>query len=158
MRKHKKVIFIALAAVLVLGATLGAVAMAQADDEGTKTVKETLYERVAQVYQTNTGNTIDAAELQKAFAEAQKQLSTEARDQMWQKLVDEGKITQEQLDALKAWLEARPQMTTDEFKQWLESKPEDLPFGFEKRAPAMPRGFDRMGKMFRGWCAPDNAE
>jgi hypothetical protein len=158
MKKHKKVIFVTVIAVIVLAATLGAVAFAQADDEGTQTVKATLYERVAQVYQANTGNAIDAAKLQEAFTQAQKDLATEAQDRMWQKLIDEGKITQQQLDDYKAWLEARPNMTTDEFKQWLESKPEGIPFGNGDRGPALKGDFGRMGKMFRGWCAPDNAD
>lgn len=140
MRKHKKVIFIALVAVLVVGATLGAVAIAQADDQTTQTVKETIYERVSKVYQANTGNAINAAELQKAFTQAQKELATEAQDRMWQKLIDEGKITQAQLDAYKKWLAARPELNTDALKQWFESKPEGIS-GPGMRTPAMPRGF-----------------
>ena len=148
MRKHKKVIFIALAAILVVGATLGAVAIAQAADQGTQTVKETIYERVSKVYQANTGKAIDAAELQKAFTQAQQQLATEAQDKMWQKLIDEGKITQAQLDAYKKWLAARPELNTDAMKKWLESRPEGVPFGPGTRGPGMPGAFDRMGKMF----------
>jgi len=158
MRKHKKVIFIVLAAILAIGATLGAVAVAQADDQATQTVKETIFERVAKVYQANTGNAIDAAELQKAFTQAGKELATEAQDKMWQKLIDEGKITQEQLDAYKTWLAARPELNTDAMKQWLESKPEGVPFGTGQRDPAMQRGFNRMGKMFRNFCAPANTD
>jgi hypothetical protein len=158
MRKHKKVILITLVTVVVLAATLGVVAFAQADDQGTQTVKDTLFERVAQDYQANTGNAIDAAKLQEAFTQAQKELATEAQDRMWQKLIDEGKITKKQLDDYKTWLAARPNMTTDEFKQWMESKPEGIPFGPGQRGPALQRGLDQMGKMFRGWCAPNNAD
>jgi hypothetical protein len=148
MRKHKKVIFIVLAAVLVVGATLGAVAIAQADDQGTQTVKTTLFDRVAKVYETNTGKAIDSAELQKAFTQAGKELATEAQDKMWQKLIDEGKITQKQLDDYKNWLAARPALNTDAMKQWLESKPEGFPFGAGQRDGVMKRGFNRIGRMF----------
>ncbi len=158
MKKHKKIVFTTLVTVIVLAATLGIVAVAQADDEGTQTVRENMYERVAQVYEANTGNAIDAAALEKAFTQARQEITTEAKDRMQQKLIEEGKITQQQLDDLKAWLEAKPDMTTDEFKQWLESKPEGIPFGFGDRGPALKRGFNRMGKMFRGWGAPDNAD
>ncbi len=151
MRKHKKAIFIALAAVLVVGATLGAVAFAQANDQGTilpQSANVSMFEKVSTIYKANTGTAIDAAELQKAFTQAQQQLATEAQDKMWQKLIDEGKMTQKQVDDYKKWLEARPKLNTDEFKSWLESKPEGIPFGPGTHAPAMPRGFGGMGKMF----------
>jgi ABC-type glycerol-3-phosphate transport system substrate-binding protein len=158
MKKYKKIVITTLVTVIVLAATLGIVAFAQADDEGTQTARENMYERVAQVYEANTGNAINAAALEAAFNQARQEIATEAKDRMQQKLIEEGKITQQQLDDLKAWLEARPDMTSDEFKQWLESKPEGVPFGLGDRGPALQRGFSRMGKMFRGWCAPDNAE
>jgi hypothetical protein len=50
----------------------------------------------------------------------------ELLDNLLQKLIDEGKITQEEADQFKAWLEARPNIPSDELKQWLESRP-DLP-------------------------------
>ena len=158
MKKRKKFIIIGVVAVVVLAATLGTVAFAQADDGGGQTLKDSLYTRIAQIYQDNTGNSIDATALQEAFTQAREELATETQENMWQKLVDEGKITQEQLDAYKAWLEAKPQMTTDEFKQWLESKPEGLPFGLGERGFSMKRGFGQMGHMFGGRCAPDVEE
>ena len=161
MRKHKKVIFITLVTVIVLATTLGMVAFAQADDQSanpTSSHINTLMDKVAAIYQQNTGTAIDSAKLQEAFTQAQKELATEAQDLMWQKLIDEGKMTRQQVDDYKAWLNARPNMTTDEFKQWLESRPEGVPFGPGQRGPALKRGFDRMGKMFRGWAAPDNAQ
>ncbi len=151
MRKHKKVIFIALAAVLVVGATLGAVAIAQGNDQGfalAQSANVSLFEKVSTIYKANTGTTIDAAKLQEAFKQAEQQLATEAQDRMWQKLIADGKITQAQLDAYKKWLAARPELNTDALKKWLESRPEGIPFGPGMRAPAMPRGFGGMGKMF----------
>jgi hypothetical protein len=84
-------------------------------------------EKVAEIYQKNTGTTIEPQELQKAFTEAGASLRAEAMDQFLQKLVEEGKITQEQADAWKTWLAARPDKAlTDEFKAWMDSHP-DIP-------------------------------
>jgi type IV secretory pathway VirJ component len=160
MRKHKKVLFIALAAVLILGGTLGIVAFAQADDQSTnQTSSNTLMDKVAAIYEKNTGTAINAADLKTAFDQAQQEMATEARDNALQKLVDDGKISQAQADNYKTWLDSKPSQTvTDEYKQWLQSMPQGIPFGPGLRLPAMPRGFDRMGgKMFRGWCPPNNA-
>jgi hypothetical protein len=150
MRINKKFIFIALAAVLVIGGTLGAVAIVQANDQGAAlslSANVSLFEKVSTIYKANTGTTIDAAELQKAFKQAQQELATEARDKAIQKLVASGKITQKQADDYIKWLDSKPQALTDQYKQWLESKPEGIPFGSRQPAPAMPRGFGGMGGM-----------
>jgi hypothetical protein len=114
-------------------------------------------QKVAEIYQANTGVALDAQQLQKAFDAAKTIVQKDTRDAVIQKLVDEGKITQTQADALKAWLDARPQMMSDAFKQWLQSRP-DIPglFGSNnstKLMPfgGMPRGFGGMGRgMMRG--------
>jgi hypothetical protein len=154
MKKNKKIIIIAVIAVVVLGATLGAVAVAQASDQPAATAASsnttTIWDRVAAIYKTNTGTAIDSAALQKAFQQAQKDLATEARDKMLQKMVDSGKITQKQADDYKNWLNSMPgSALSDTFKQWLESKPAGIPFGPGMQAPAMPHGFGGIGKMFR---------
>lgn len=159
MKKSKKVIFIVLAAVLVVGATLGAVTIANANDNGAVQAQSSnvsIFEKVAAIYQTNTGKAIDSAALQKAFQQAEQQLATEAQDKMWQKLIADGKVTQAQVDAYKKWLAARPEINTDAMKKWLESKPEGIPFGPGMRAPAMPRG--GMGNMFRNFCNPNTTK
>jgi multidrug resistance efflux pump len=152
VKKHKKVIFIVLAAVLVVGATLGAVAFAQADDQpSTSANTATIWDRVVSIFKQNTGTTINADDLKTAFDQAQQQVKDEALDNMLQKLVDSGKITQAQADAYKAWLNSKPTQTlTDEYKQWLQSRPQDMPFGGPAtRLPALPRGFGGFGGMFR---------
>ena len=152
MKKNKKILIISLVAVAVLAITFGAVAIAQAADQVTSLPQSgnlTLFNKIATIYQTNTGTAIDPAALQKAFQQTQQQLATEAQDNMWKKLIAEGKITQAQVDAYKKWLAARPELNTDAMKQWLQSKPEGIPFGPGMGAPAMPRGFGGMGKMFR---------
>jgi hypothetical protein len=165
MWRSKKFIIIAILTVLVLGATLGGVAIAQADDENNDTTQtanvSSFLEKVAEIYQNNTGVVIDPAELQQAMTEARQAMRDEALDNYLKKLVDEGKITQEQADQFKAWLAARPSL--DEFKTWWESRP-DTPgiFGEGNGIGIGPFGgmHHGMGKFRMGFrlgvqCAPD---
>ena len=111
MRRSKKFILIGLLAAVVLVGTLGGIAIAQADDENTnqlETQEANLMEKIATIYEKNTGTAIDATQLQAAFNEAREEIITETRDNFLQNLVDEGKITQEQADQYKAWLESKP--------------------------------------------------
>jgi len=132
MHLKKKFLITGVLCVVVLAGVLGGFAIASADDGDS--ARDTLMDKVAEIYQKNTGTAIDAQELQKAFTEAGGAVRLNMRDQMLQKLVDEGKITQEQADAWKSWLESRPDKAlTDEFKTWMESRPEIpsgiMPFG-----------------------------
>ena len=136
MWRSKKFIIIAVLIALVLAGTIGGVAMAQANDDDNNPPQAgnvSLLEKVAEIYEKNTGVAIDAQELKKAFTEAGQAIKDEALDNYLQKLVDDGKITQEQADAFKAWLESKPTMLTDEFKEWLDARP-DIPalFGRDK--------------------------
>jgi vancomycin resistance protein YoaR len=153
MKKNKKILIISLVAVAVLAITFGAVAIAHAADQGTsppQSANLTLYNKVAADYKTNTGTAIDPAALQKAFQQAEKELATEARDAALQKMVAAGKITQKQADDYKNWLNSQPaNALTDAYKAWLQSKPQGIPGGPGMGAPAMPRDFGGMGKMFR---------
>jgi hypothetical protein len=187
MWKSKKFIFISLLVVLVVGGTLGGVAIAQADDQSSsanQTGKTALLDKVAEIYEENTGVAIDPDELQQAFVEAGQALKDEALDNYLQKLVDEEKITQDQADEYKTWLDDRPAFPADEFKQWMESRPAfpsdelkqwmesmpDIPgmFGMENRRGMGPfggmqrtpgkfgEGFGGMfGGRFGGWGAPE---
>jgi hypothetical protein len=154
MKKHKKIIFIVVAAVLVIGATLGAVAFAQADSQsgttGGSSNTTSLFDKVAAAYQQLTGNSIDSAQLQKAFDQVRQDQQAQALDNMLNKLVTDGKISQAQADAYKTWLKSKPATTfSDEYKQWMQSMPQGLPFGLGggHMAP-MPR-FGGFGHMFR---------
>ncbi len=111
MWQRKKFILTGALVLAAVVATLGGVALAQADDESAGLVEDTqtaLIEKVAEIYQANTGTAIDAQELENAFAQAREEIMTETRDQFLDKLVEEGKITQEEADQWKAWLDARP--------------------------------------------------
>ncbi len=112
MRRTRKFILIGLLVAVVIGATLGGIAIAQADDDSdnqTSTRVTTLMEKVASIYEKNTGTAIDPAALQEAFKEAGQEIVTEYRDAYLQKLVDEGRITQEEADQYKTWLDSSPE-------------------------------------------------
>ncbi len=184
MKKNKKVLLIGLVAVLIIGATLGAVATAQADDTGAS-ANTTIWDRVAAVFKQNTGTDINPADLKTAVDQARKEFVTEKQQAMkdraavsiedrLQKLVEAGTITQEQATEYKNWMAAKPStMISDEYKQWLESRPEalssvakawmesrpeGLPGMFGQRDGTVKRVMPRIGNMFRGFCAPETAE
>jgi hypothetical protein len=131
MHISKRILIIGGVCVLALAATIGGVAAANAADEGTKTTPEqaftTMMDKVAEIYQQNTGTAIDSTELQKAFEQAGASLVSDKIDAVLNKLVADGKLPQEQADQWKAWWESRPSSTlSDEFKTWMESRP-DIP-------------------------------
>ena len=139
MWRRKRFIIIAILTVVMLGAILGGYAVAQADDETANQTPNgfsTMLDKVAAIYQQNTGTAIDAEELSKAFTQAGKEIRDEALDKYLDSLVEKGKIDSDQ---------------AKQYKDWLNSKP-DVPVG-----PGFgggPRGFGRFGGM-RGWCAPN---
>jgi|WetSurMetagenome_2_1015567.scaffolds.fasta_scaffold223704_2 hypothetical protein len=131
MRLGKKTIIIGVLCIVVLAATIGGFAMASADNSTTAnttktaTAVTTLMDKVAEMYQKDTGTAIDAQALQKAFEEAGAAIRANSIDQMLQKLVTDGKITQAQADQWKAWWDSRPSQTlTDEYKTWMENRPD----------------------------------
>jgi len=144
MWRSKKFVIIAILTVVVLAGILGGVTIANADDETTNQTTtnnfSTLLDKVATIYQQNTGVAIDSQELQKAFTEAQKEMRNEALDKYLNSLVDQGKITQDQAKQYKDWLNAKP----------------DVPFGPGFKGGM--RGFGKFGGMFGGkfggWCPP----
>ncbi len=168
MWRSKKFLIVAVLAAIILAGTIGGIAFAQDGDQDTpapQILHDELLDKVAEIYEENTGTAIDADELRKAFTEAREEVNTQLRERMHQRLIDEGLITQEQLDELQQWLESRPELATDEFNEWLESRP-DIglgPFGNmdgERFGPRMhgkfgQRGFGRFGGGFPGLCQPD---
>ncbi|MBM4445740.1 MAG: hypothetical protein FJ023_00060 [Chloroflexi bacterium] len=144
-RSKKFIIFTVLAAVLLAG-SIGGIALAadNGDDNQPKARCGALLDRVCEIYQQNTGTTIDQEALKEAFAQATSEMrpevmqnrpkmGAEAMQDRLQNLVNEGKITQEQAKALQEWWEARPSVPTQEqadaLKKWMEAKP-DVPVGF----------------------------
>jgi hypothetical protein len=141
MWRSKKFIIIAVLAVVVLAGSIGGVALAQSGDENNSqppAQQQTMLDKVCTIYEQNTGVAIDSGELQKAFDQARIEMRDEALNNYLQGLVDEGKITQEQADQYKAWLESKP----------------DVPLAPGFFGQGMHRGFGRPGGGFQRWGEP----
>lgn len=141
-RSKKSILIVLLAALLLVGGATGIV-LAQTEN-GDESQPKTLLDRVAEILN------IDQQELKDAFAQAQSEMRDEALDNYLQKLVDAGKITQEEAAQYKAWLQERPDMEPfrqqlkeweqtkpgipPELKEWQEARPDDTPLpGLFKR-------------------------
>ena len=144
MWRGKKFIVVAVLAAMVVAGSIGGIALAA--DDGDASQPKTLLARVAE----KLG--IDQQELEDTFAEAQGEMRDEALDSYLQKLVGNGKITEEEAGQYKTWLQAKP----------------DVPVGFGfkghdgLRGMGGMRGFGGMHGMqgmkgmrgFDGTCAP----
>jgi len=100
-----------LVGVLLAGSIAGVIAFAQTGNSNgsqAKTQDDTLLDKVSQIYQKNTGVTLDTQQLKDAFAQAQTEMRDEALQSQLQNLVKEGKITQDQADAYLKWWQAKP--------------------------------------------------
>lgn len=158
--KKKFIVTGVLATVLLVG-SIGGVALAQVgkvadspsrilltSDNASQT--KTLLARVAE----KLG--ISQQELEDAFAQARSEMRDEALDRYLQKLIDEGKITQEQADQYKAWLQARPDFEPFQqaLQEWREAKP-DVPlaghFGHFRGHGFRGGMMGGRGGFFRGW-------
>jgi hypothetical protein len=103
-KTKKRIILVAvLAAVLVAGSIVG-VAFAQTGTPGAATGKTALMTRVATILG------IDQQKLQDAFTQAEKEMKNEAVNKQMQDLVTSGKLTQQQADQYKQWLQSKPQL------------------------------------------------
>ena len=114
MSKKKKIILsVLLTTAAIIGITTGIV-FAQDENEDAaqpETRCEALLERVCEIYEGNTGVAIESEALKDAFAEAQGEMMAEAMNNRLDKLVEEGRITQEEADQIKEWREARPEVS-----------------------------------------------
>jgi len=157
MWRSKKFILIVVLATVVLAGSIGGVALANdgnGDDSPPEARHEALLDRVAEIYQENTGVAIDTQQLQDAFAQAQSEVVTEAMQNHLQYLVDQGQITQDEADQLWNWWQAKPDMEQfmGQLREWQQSSP-DVPDGFGFKGHG---GFHGRGGMrgFGGRCAP----
>jgi hypothetical protein len=147
MWRSKKFLLVTVLAAVVLLGSLGGVAFAQTGNSDNSTQPaaqhQALLAKVCAIYEQNTGVAINSDELQKAFDQARSETMAEARDKYLQSLVDQGKITQEQADQYKAWLESKPTVPI-------------LAPGFSGHD--MHPGFGGHGGGFPGWCGPQPTE
>lgn len=143
MRRRKKLIIVAVLAAVVLVGSIGGVVLAVDNDEDSQPPApfRAMLDRVCTIYKDNTGNDIDSEALANAFAQAHGEIRTEAMQNRFQSLVEEGQITQEQADQYLEWQESRPD---------LPIRP-DAPPGFGFRGHGGFRGFG-------GPCPPWNSQ
>ncbi|MCK9357482.1 MAG: hypothetical protein M0R22_10150 [Dehalococcoidia bacterium] len=144
MTNRRKIIAgILVATMAVTGLLVGTVS---ADDEDSGTPRDTLMARVAELLG------VDQGDLETAFTQAREEQREQrqeemqaARDARMQELIDQGVLTQEQVDDWNEWLESRPD-NSEAMQEWLESRPDmgdALPF-------AEGRGGRFGGAMMRG--------
>jgi len=125
MRRSKKFIIAGMLAAVLLFGSIGGIALAGDNDEGTGGAESGGFlDKVCAIYAEKTGVTIDQDALQESFAEARREMQIEALNDRLQSLVEQGQITQEQADEYLEWEQARP----------------DFPFGFGFGGHHGPRG------------------
>jgi signal transduction histidine kinase len=100
MKRIQKIVLATVLVAVMLIASMPVIALAQ-DDEAHGS-PGALLTRVAEILN------IDQEELENAVKQAQTGLREEALENRLEELIDEGTLTQEQADAYKAWIEARP--------------------------------------------------
>jgi hypothetical protein len=112
MWRSKKFIVAVVMAVVLVGSISGvALAADNGDDSQPETEHGAILERVCEIYQENTGVTIDQEALKDAFAQAQSEMQAAALENHLQSLVDAGEITQEEADQYLEWWESKPDVS-----------------------------------------------
>jgi hypothetical protein len=134
-RKKKWVIIAAVAGVVILVGSIAGVALAQTentihgsadgvalDQTENTTQSKTLLARVAEILG------IDQQTVENAFTQARIDMRNEAQDNYLKKLVDEGKLTQEQAGEYKTWWQSKPDSTQyqQQLREWEQARP-DVP-------------------------------
>ncbi len=114
MRKRKWFIPVVLSIVLI-GGIAGGVMVAADDGSGNIDQQNQLadrhrelLDRACAIYQENTGVAIDSEQLKEALHQAESELREEALESRVQKLVENGKMTQEEVDNYLEWWQSRP--------------------------------------------------
>jgi hypothetical protein len=136
-----KIMRLLLSGILAVTMMSGSAGVALADDgQNTQGKSNGLLARVAQILN------IDVQKLTDAFEQAVSEMRTERQNTGLQNLVTSGKLTQDQADKLKAWIDSRPdvprvgpngldallkngkitQEQYDAYQAWLAAKP-DIP-------------------------------
>jgi len=168
MTKRKRVLIGVLVATMALtGVLIGTVS---ADVEGNGAARGTVIARVAEILgidQSDLEDTFKQA-IQEERAQRQEEMEA-AREERIQALIDEGVVSQEEVDEWEAWMESRPD-NREETREWFQSRPDlgdDFPLSNRGRGMApggrgmMPgaglRGMMPGGGLF-GDCVPFGSE
>jgi len=113
MWKRKKFMVIALLAVVLIAGSISGAALAQDDEE--EVVCEPgvghglMLDRVCEIYEAETGVSIEQTQLQNAFTQAMTERQEEALTQRLQNMVENGRMTQEQADQFAEWQKSKPE-------------------------------------------------
>jgi hypothetical protein len=140
MWRSKKFIIVTVLAAVALVGSIGGVVLAadDGDNNGPAAKFGEFIDQVCEIYYKNTGDTINADELQKAVTEAQDEMQAAAMEARLAKMVENGVIDQTQAQELQEWWESRP----------------DVPVGFGLMAPGGGRPFGGPHGGFGGWFGP----
>jgi hypothetical protein len=113
MRRSKKLIIAAVVAAVILAGSIGGVALAQDNGDGTGPAAKfaALWDRVGEIYQQKTGDALDQEALKEALAEAQSEMRDEAMKTWLESLVEEGRITQGEADQYLEWWQSKPDVS-----------------------------------------------
>jgi len=103
MRKHKKLLVIAVAATLVLTVGLTTVALADSPGDGDNGPVRAFISKVASILGLEEEQVADA------FEQARQEMRDEAQGQCLQDAVEEGRITEEEADQIRQWWQNRPE-------------------------------------------------
>ncbi|MBL7119145.1 MAG: hypothetical protein ISS53_00510 [Dehalococcoidia bacterium] len=103
MRKHIKLVAIAVAAMIVLTVGLTTVAFAESSGDGGSGVVNTFISKVASILGLGEEQVADA------FEQARDEMRDEAQGQCLQDAVEEGRITEQEADQIRQWLQDRPE-------------------------------------------------
>ncbi|MHB8104765.1 MAG: DUF2680 domain-containing protein [Dehalococcoidales bacterium] len=109
----KFIIIVALLIVAIaVGGTLGGIALTRSNNNNADRAQSIteMIDKAANLFQANSNTANIMQGLEKDFGQAGQALKSDAVDSYLKKLVEDGKITQEQADQFKAWLDARPDM------------------------------------------------
>ncbi len=113
MWKRKWLIPAMLLPVLLIGGIAGGVAMAAGETDGTNQEvdrQQELLDRTCAVYLEKTGVSIDPEQLEAALNQARTEMHDKSLRDRLQRMVEEGRITQEEADAYLEWWQARPEI------------------------------------------------
>jgi hypothetical protein len=145
MWKRRWFIPVVVVSVLLIAGIVGGALVAGSDSPSTTNDQnqiddryQALLDKVCAIYQDNTGVAIDSEQLRDALEQAQGELQEEALEGRLQDLVENGKMTQEEVDNYLEWWQSRPDIEVP------------LP-GFGGPGP---RGGMMWGKDFGSWGGP----
>lgn len=112
-RSKKFIVLVTLAALILVGViSAGAVYAASNGEETQPEIHmEDFWDEISQSYYNQTGHTLDQEALLDAFADARNEIMNDRLQDHTQKLVTEGKITQEEADQYLSWWSDKPDVS-----------------------------------------------